>query len=116
MCSAWRLCNWAKRKKVNSIRPWIIDSTTFSPCEPSGGRAVGWFSISGHPWRHSSELGPNSCISRGAWKFISAAPSKEAPFGRLYHDAPGIDRAKVQNEVASMALVFFDESLAAKRD
>jgi len=37
-------------------------------------------------------------------------------FQRLCHDAPGIDRRKVQNEVAAMALSFFDKNLGSNRD
>lgn len=34
-------------------------------------------------------------------------------FQRLCHDAPGVDRQKVQNDVAAMALDFFDKNLGA---
>ena len=37
-------------------------------------------------------------------------------FQRLCHDAPGIDRQKVQHDVAAMALAFFDKNLAARRN
>jgi predicted dienelactone hydrolase len=36
-------------------------------------------------------------------------------FQRLCHDAPGVDRQKVQKDVAAMALSFFDKNLAARR-
>ncbi|HSS13886.1 MAG TPA: hypothetical protein VLL04_08330, partial [Rhizomicrobium sp.] len=35
-------------------------------------------------------------------------------FQRLCHDAPGVDRQKVQNDVAAMALDFFDKNVAGR--
>lgn len=35
---------------------------------------------------------------------------------RLCHDAPGVDRQRVQNSVAAMALDFFDRNLVPRPD
>jgi len=41
--------------------------------------------------------------------------STEPNIQRLCHDAPGVDRQRVQHDVAAMALDFFDQHLGAKR-
>lgn len=50
---------------------------------------------------------------------VCSEKGKNAPapnFQRLCHDAPGVNRHKVQNDVAGMAVAFFDKNLGAGRD